>query len=210
MRTGHFRQSGKRAVVTSLLVAAVLLATAAPQSASALPKPLPQGLSLDDSLDSSRKECEKGDSSWTVRELSADKPQELAEGLLRTGLLAMLNRAGARHSLTEEPGDRNVKFIRIAGERTSAVLAFAKGRMEAAMVRHSVAVDGQVSGDRNPFDPERLAPVHDFIDSMRRSCSLKPVDKGKNHFVFSGRCGGAQAYLEYLPEEDSFLILYHR
>lgn len=188
-----------------LVVAAVLLL--AWSSARALPGPVPSSVSLGNSIQEVRKACAslKG----VVEELDAVVPQQLADGLVRSGLLVMLNRSGAKHSLLERPGERGVVFLRATAEGKVLLFAFAGGKLEAVLARVTVAPDREVSGGGNPFEPRRLDPIKAFLGGMKKQCGLKPRDKGENHFVFTGRCG-ASVYLEYRPEDDEFAVLYHR
>lgn len=139
--------------------------------------------------------------------LSVETPQHFSQGLLRSGLLALLNRAKARHSLLDNPAARRVSFRRTETPGHHRYLfAFAEGKLEAALLKTPVTI----SGDRH--DPARLGPIRAILQPYQSACALAPVyPRARNHFEFAGDCGGGtKVYVEYRPERDEAWILLHR
>jgi len=165
-----------------------------------------------------------------VTELFADRFGDLVPALIDSGMLAMLNRAGAKHTLFQKPGGRKVSFLQVTGGNGGddgsttaegngaaqsagwvATLAFAAGKLEAVLVVVRIAPDRLADGAQNPFMAARLAPILDYRKRLGRECSLSTEDRGKtNRFNFSGKCGRFKARLEYRPAEDAFFVLLHQ
>jgi hypothetical protein len=204
----------KALAVGAFLTLTVLLAP----WAWAGPYPLPVGVAPGDEYSAVLARCREQAGGAQVTELFADRHGDLVPALIDSGMLAMLNRAEAKHTLFQKPGGRKVSFLRIDGagdgkgfSSYQATLAFAAGRLEAVLITAVVPPDGAVDGAQNPFSPERLAPVLGFRKRLGKECALEAQDRGSvNRFDFAGKCGRFKARVEYRPEEDSFIILLYQ
>ncbi|MBM4353922.1 MAG: hypothetical protein FJ109_09020 [Deltaproteobacteria bacterium] len=186
-------------------------------AALALPSPFPVSVAPGDDYSEVLARCRTRVGADKVTELFADRFGDLVPALVDSGMLAMLNRARARHSLFQKPGGRKVSFLRVSGGGEEdnlsfeATLAFAAGKLEGVLVVVRVAPDAAVGGALNPFSSERLAPILGYRKALGRECSLSPADKGStNRFDFTGKCGGFKAWVEYRPAEDLFVILLYQ
>ncbi len=204
-----------RSVATGPWFALLLLV---PCFARALPSPLPLSLAPGDGWAEVSDQCRSKVGNDQVAELFADRFGDLVPALVDSGMLAMLNRAGAKHTLFQKPGGRKVSFLRVDADGGKngtppyqATLAFAAGKLEAVLVVAHVPPDATVAGSLNPFSAERLAPILDFRRKLGKECSLSAEGRGvTNRFDFSGKCGRFKARVEYHPEEDSFFILLYQ
>ncbi len=150
----------------------------------------------------------------TITELNPQKPQHYAQGLLHSGLLYMLNRAKAQHTLIAQ-GDKadTVRFLMVTEGKSSYVLGFSGNTLEAVLLKASVTVDTAAGGGENRHTAARLQPIHAFLSEIGTECQLKPLDTDEhnNHFLYTGTCSGqAQTYLEYHPEKDEFWVLFYK
>jgi len=151
-----------------------------------------------------------------VKEYKADAAQEFSVALLQSDLLALLNRAGARHSLLERPAERSVRFATHENAERRLVVAAADGAVEAVLVKLRRPPDSGAT----PHEARRLAPITGFMDQVHASCAVSALDPEKgpytvhrdprDRFVHVGSCGAVKIYLEYHPESDEFWVLYHR
>jgi hypothetical protein len=145
------------------------------------------------------------------RHLVAAVAQEYADGLLRSHLLAALNRAGAQHRLLDAAAAAKLEFLVAETQAATVTLAFAEGQLEAALLRIPVPPDQATGGRDNPFERARLAPQRQALSQLvRQGCRLQPQPVGRNAFVFRGNCGSNPSYVEYLPEHDELWVLHYR
>jgi hypothetical protein len=171
--------------------------------ATALPGPGLSAVNLGDKWDSVWRSLA---GATNVQTFSAAEYQGYASGLLRTDLLAALNRAKAQHSLLNKADTRKIQFIVAGPEESLVVLAFSEGKLEAAFWR-SV----QLPGGADYHHPEQLSRIRGTLGQLRQACNAEPIGKkGRNHFIFQGNCGGAKLYLEYLPALDQVWALFHK
>lgn len=189
------------------ILTAVWLAAAALWSVPAAAAEFPYNLTVGESRKGAAKKWNRA-AGATAQLLPSEKPQAYRVGLVQSGLLVMLNRAGARHKLLT-PGGKGVEFVVVAQEGKTTTLGFVKNRLVALLVRTRVGPDTRVDGNQNPFSKRRLEPIENHLKIVKKRCRLTPRDKGKNHFVFGGKCGRTKAYVEYRPEADEFAELYH-
>lgn len=174
-------------------------------SAAALPAPGLESVALGDRWDTV---WAKFAGSTNVRTFSATEYQGFASGLLRTDLLAALNRARATHTLFRKSDTRRVRFLVAGPEDSLLVLAFAEDRLEAAFWR---TVKTPTPGGADRHQPAHLSAIHQTLDRYRQTCGAQSCDaRGRNHFRFKGSCGGVPLYLEYLPALDQIWVLFHR
>lgn len=189
------------------LTAAVWLAAAALWSLPASAAEFPYDLAVGETRKAAAKKWSRAPGA-TAQLLPADKPQAYRVGLVQSGLLVMLNRAGARHKLLTPEG-KGVEFVVVAQKGKTTALGFVRNRLVAFLVRSKVGPDTRVDGNQNPFTRRRLEPLENHLKKVKKRCRLTPRDKGKNHFKFGGKCGRGKAYIEYRPEADEFVELYY-
>jgi len=178
-------------------------------NAGAIPSFVMPNARLGDTVDSVKASLKNAGVSF--KELHADVPQQYAEGLVRSNLLVMLNKAAARHTLLKDPATRNITFIDATKGSQHLTFAFAEDKLEAVLVRSSVSVDRLVGGRDNAFTKRRLDPVRNFLQQYKQQCSIRPNDTGvRNHFSYAGSCGREKVYVSYHPELNEYRVLFHK
>lgn len=186
------------------LSAFVFIFLGASSLAGALPAPL-SGVSLGQS----RNDVEKALGKTKKKVLSSTRAQEYADGLLRSDFLAAMNRAGAKHTLLQEPATRGVSVVVSESKDGTSYLGFAQNKLETVFVRTTVKPDTKVGGSRNAHHRDRLAPIRNHVESLRRGgCTLEPQKSGRNAFLYRGRCGPSKVHVEYHPERDEFWVVH--
>ncbi len=139
----------------------------------------------------------------------ASEPQQLAQGLLDSGLLSCLNRAEASHTLLDEPAERHVEVWWVldpSGGRW--YFAYAEGKLEASLLILSAPL---TTGEGGGVHQEgRLDTIRRLLSTFRRSAQLQPVNGADpNPTLFRGKSRGWRVWAEYRPEEDAIWYLKH-
>lgn len=158
-------------------------------------------------------QCQEAIARWTgtspVLRLPVDQPQAVSVGLVESGLLEALNRAGLKHTLFEQPAERKVSFVVGSNASHAMAFAFVGNHLEAWLWKAHIAPDTDVGGDQNAFIPSRLAPVHRFINEVGRRCRIRATnDKEEGRIRLAGSCGGQRVYVEYFPESDEVWLVF--
>lgn len=189
------------------LLAFLLVQFFVPSSAFALPAPL-DGLVLGCSLASARATLEARSDISNLVVHESNQPQGLSSGLIGSGLLEVLNRRKASHTLLTSPGERQVGFVTLELGEVKVTLGFAEDQLEAAMFVFPAKVDREVGGTTNVFDARRLHGVQAAIRRSGNGCRFRrTAEDGTADFRWEGNCGAAQSYLEYRPFDESVVLL---
>lgn len=179
-------------------------------SAIALPGGIPSDIGIGSSYDVVVKSLGMSKNKFDIMDFRT--PQQYARGLVRSDMLVMLNRAGARTGLVynEKGKTTDIKFVSVSSGKLLYTMGFANGKLDAVMMKVSVPVDTAVGGAENQFTANRLGNISGYLDSLS-SCSLNPLDpRARNHFAWKGNCpGSAKVYVEYLPDIDQYWVLFH-
>ena len=200
-RTGH---RYIRSLITGCIV--ILMISG---SVGAVPSFVISDVQLGDSVSTVKESLKNAGISF--QKLKANVPQQYAEGLVRSNLLVMLNKAGARHTLLKDPATRNITFIDATRSSQHFTFAFAEDKLEAVLVRSNISMDRLVGGRDNAFTKRRLDPVRNFLQQYKQQCSIRPNDTGvRNHFSYAGSCGRENVYVSYHPEVNEYRVLFHK
>lgn len=147
-----------------------------------------------------------------IKEFSSEKPQEYAQGLIRSKFLLMLNRAKAEHKmLVNNPKADQIRFLSFSAGSDSYTLGFHNDILNAVLIKSKVPPDTAADGKDNRFSPSRLKNITGYIDSLKKGCSVNPVetDSHGNSFIYKGACQQGNIYIEYHPESDEYMVLFH-
>ena len=185
----------------------IALSVALAPRAQALPGEQLQNVELGQSSEVVTQALSAQNTGARLEQLSVSAPHQYAEALLHSDFLAALNRAGAKHALLDEPMKNGVRFIRLRSEKSTLMLGFANDKLNAAFLKAQIPPDQTVGGADNRFQPDRLAPLRNFLATMS-GCDLEGDKTARNQFVHHGTCPSAQIYVEYRPEVDEFWVLY--
>lgn len=146
-------------------------------------------------------------------EIRSEEPQGPARALLRTGLLADLNRHGA--SPRGPAGLDLSRFARVhVGERQGVrwiVAADRSGRLTAARFEVPVPVDARRDGRFPGSAPDRLQPLRSALAALGpRPLSVRERDHRGNPFAWRAPARGGTLWVRHRPEQDLLSVLLAR
>ncbi len=150
----------------------------------------------------------------TVSQFSSTQPQGYADGLIRSKLLVMMNRAKARNQLVIQNDAGRVSFLKAAKGNDQYTMGFLDGKLQALIWIAKRKVDVTVGFKQNAFTKSRLDPLRNHLKYVNLSCKIRPVrksiDKYGNKFAYIGSCrNNFNVYLEYHPGTDTYRTLYY-
>jgi len=186
------------------------LAVSGAEPAFALPVLLP-GVELGASLEDVERSLGRLSHGLELVRFDAASAQHLAAGLADTELLAMLNRANARHTLLHKPAERGVRILAGAKDGIRFVLATVEDRLEAALFFLPVPVDQTVGGSENPFHVSRLSRIRDMLRTLAARFQMSSVPAPQvSDLRWTGTWQNARVLVEYRPFEDRVVLLVHQ
>lgn len=148
-----------------------------------------------------------------VQVLKIKDKQALSKAMIKNGLLETLNRFGFKDTfLPNAQGPKAQTFVVFTDKQKAFTLLFSKeSGLFQIYVRIRIPVDKKVSGQQNPFDPNRLNRIRGEIGRIKRDYGAKPIrrDRHGNGFLYKGKRLSESLVAQYLPEKDELRIIFY-
>lgn len=168
-------------------------------------------LTVGASLDGCQKAILAWDARASIQVLALCDPQSVVRGLVESGLLRAINKAGVVPWTKEGAVGKDGAYLVASAAGGKLAVAFSGGKLQAWLWRAPVQVDASVGEKENAFTAARLAPLHGLFNEVGRRCKVRSKgEAGSGLLRVVGHCGAQRVFVEYVPEDDEVWLVFSK